>query len=122
MTEAVAPSSGFDLGEAADRLHRVVAGVRDAQLVAPTPCPDYSVGDLLDHVVGLTRWFTEAASPIPPTADAGGQPPPGDASRLPTDWRDRLSQDLPALAAAWRQPGAWTTSPTRRRCRSCSSS
>lgn len=108
MTEAAAPSPGFDLEEAADRLCRVVAGIRDDQLAAPTPCPDYTVGDLLEHVVGLTRAFTEAASPVPPSGDSGGQPPAGDASRLPTHWRDRLSRDLPALAAAWRQPGAWS--------------
>ncbi|MDQ3308347.1 MAG: maleylpyruvate isomerase N-terminal domain-containing protein [Actinomycetota bacterium] len=27
----------------------------DQQLAAPTPCPEYTVGDLLDHVAGLGR-------------------------------------------------------------------
>lgn len=103
------PPPGFDLGDPADRLLRVVTGVRDDQLTAPTPCPDYTVADLLEHVVGLTRAFTDAAAPVPPpSAAAGDQPPAGDASRLPGDWRDRLSRELPALAAAWRQPGAWS--------------
>lgn len=102
------PSPPFDLGGAAERLTRVVDGIRDDQLPAATPCPEYTVGDLLEHVVGLTRAFTDAAAPTPPSGDSGGQPPAGDASRLPTDWRARLSRDLPALADAWRQPGAWS--------------
>lgn len=108
MTEPTPSSPGFDLGGAADRLSRVVSGIRDDQLAAPTPCPDYTVGDLLEHVVGLTWAFTVAAAPAPPSDGSGGRPPAGDASRLPVDWRDRLSRDLPALADAWRQPGAWS--------------
>lgn len=108
--EPADPAPPFDLGEAADRLGRVVAGIRDDQLTAPTPCPDYTAGDLLEHVLGLTRAFTAAAAPVPPAGDApdGGQPPAGDASRLPGDWRTRMSREIPALAAAWRQPGAWS--------------
>lgn len=30
----------------------VVAGVRSDQLTAPTPCPDYDVAALVDHLVG----------------------------------------------------------------------
>ena len=32
----------------------------------------------------------------------------GDASRLVDDWRSRIPRDLAALAAAWRDPEAWT--------------
>ena len=34
--------------------------------------------------------------------------PDGDADRLGADWRSRIPQDLLAMAAAWRDPSAWT--------------
>lgn len=33
----------------------VVSGVRADQLGAPTPCPDYNVAQLIDHLVGAAR-------------------------------------------------------------------
>ena len=52
------------------------AAVGDDQLGAPTPCPDYTVGDLLDHIVALAVAFREAADKTvrPRTPDG---PPPG---------------------------------------------
>ena len=52
----------IDLRPAADRLAAIVRGVRDDQLDAPTPCPEYTVGDLLDHIGGLAKAFTWAAT------------------------------------------------------------
>ena len=43
-----------DLGSAAERMANLIRGVREDQLGEPTPCPAYSLGDLLDHVGGLT--------------------------------------------------------------------
>jgi uncharacterized protein (TIGR03086 family) len=94
----------LDLTPAARRMAAVVAGIPDAALDAPTPCPAYSVGDLLDHVASLTVAFTRAA-----TKDLGeqGSPPPGNAANLDAGWRDTIPADLEALAAAWREPAAW---------------
>jgi hypothetical protein len=44
-----------DLGPAASRLGALVAAVPDDALTNPTPCPDYALADLLDHVATLTR-------------------------------------------------------------------
>ena len=41
-----------DLEPAARRLADLVAGVPDDLLDAPTPCPGYTVGDLVEHVGG----------------------------------------------------------------------
>jgi hypothetical protein len=78
--------------------------VPDDALTAATPCPQYVVGDLLDHIGGLTVAFTRAA-----VKDLGeaGSPPPGDASLLGDDWRTRIVADLDALAEAWKQADAW---------------
>jgi uncharacterized protein (TIGR03086 family) len=91
----------LDLGPQADVLKRVVTGVRDDQLTAPTPCAATPVAALLDHVVGLTHAFREAAEKRPgraATADAGGLAP---------DWRSVVPAQLDALVAAWRRPEAW---------------
>ncbi len=92
----------LDLGPQATETARIVAGVRDDQLSHPTPCPDMSVAALLDHLVGLTVAFRLAAEKTP---FEGG--PSADATHLAPDWRTRLPAQLAALAAAWREPGAW---------------
>ena len=94
-----------DLGPAAQRLAGLVARVGDDELGKPTPCPAYTLGDLIDHVGGLALAFTAAAN-----KDSGGyvdQTPSGNASRLDEDWRVRIPRDLTTLAEAWRDPGAW---------------
>src|SRR5689334_14546108 len=97
----------IDLGPATDQLAALVRSVADDQLGRPTPCPDYTVGDLLDHIDGLALAFTWAATKSAPT---GGDAPAasGDASRLGDDWRNRIPDRLAALADAWRDAAAWT--------------
>jgi uncharacterized protein (TIGR03086 family) len=95
-----------DLEPAARQLTELIAGIDDAQLGGPTPCPDYSLGDLLDHVGGLALAFTAAATKEPLAGAPQG--PSGDASRLGDDWRDRIAGDLKTLVEAWRDPSAWT--------------
>ncbi|HEV2452058.1 MAG TPA: TIGR03086 family metal-binding protein [Streptosporangiaceae bacterium] len=95
-----------NLDPAARQLADLVAQVSDDDLAKPTPCPAYTVGDLIDHIGGLTLAFTAAAS-----KETGGwneHEPSGDASRLDAGWRARIPRDLAALAAAWQRPGAWT--------------
>ena len=95
----------IDLSSATRATGMVIANLGDDQLGLPTPCPRYSIGDLLDHVDGLAQAFTNAATKELP--DGGTQAPPGDAARLETGWRTRIPQRLDALAEAWRDPAAW---------------
>ena len=96
-----------DLAPASERLASLLRGVGDESLDAPTPCPDYHLGDLVEHVGGLALAFTAAARKA--TDDPASQrAPSGDGSRLPDDWRTRIPRDLTALAEAWRDPSAWT--------------
>ena len=95
-----------DLEPAARRLADLVAGVPDELLDAPTPCPAYTLGDLVEHVGGAASAFTGAA--VKDLGDATSQAPSGDASRLGDDWRTRIPRDLAALADAWRPADAWT--------------
>jgi uncharacterized protein (TIGR03086 family) len=96
----------LDLQPATETLTGVIEGVRDDQLGAATPCRESSVADLLDHVDGFSRSFTEAANKTPPPG--GSQPPSPDGSRLGADWRSRITDRLATLANAWGDPDAWT--------------
>ena len=84
----------------------VLAGVPDGPLDGVTPCPAYSLGDLLDHVATLTFAFTAAATKQ--TEEIGSQPPTADASRLADDWRTKIPRDLDALT---RTPQSRSHSP-----------
>src|SRR6266516_2470680 len=95
-----------NLEPAARRLVDLVGGVPDELLDAPTPCPGYTLGDLVEHVGGASLAFRGAA--VKDLGDATSQGPSGDASRLSDDWRNRIPRDVAALADAWRDPDAWT--------------
>ncbi|SIR93240.1 TIGR03086 family metal-binding protein [Williamsia sterculiae] len=87
----------FDLGSATASMSRLVTGVRDDQLGAPTPCNDWTVTQLLAHIHQFTAVFTTNArkqTARPPTT-------------LVDDWRTSMPHDLGELAEAWRQPSAW---------------
>jgi uncharacterized protein (TIGR03086 family) len=97
--------TSVDIEPAAQRMADLVRGVPDQMLDAPTPCPAYNLGDLLDHVGGAALAFTGAARKE--TGDATSQGPSGDASRLGDDWQERIPRDVAALSDAWRDPEAW---------------
>lgn len=94
-----------DLGPGAQQLADLVTRTTDGELGRPTPCPAYTLGDLIEHVGGLALAFTAAASKDFGPLTEGA--PAGDAARLEPGWRARISRDLAALAAAWRDPAAW---------------
>lgn len=96
----------LDLAPAARALGAVVAEIPAERLSGPTPCPEYTVGDLLDHVHGLAIAFTAAA--LKDASLAGADGPSGDASRLPGTWRQDIPARLEELAAAWADASAWT--------------
>jgi uncharacterized protein (TIGR03086 family) len=96
----------LDLGPTTRAVARLVQGVSDTQLDAPTPCTTYTVGDVAEHVAGLTRAFTKAARKEDISATQG-PPPQGDAGRLEPGWRDVVVADLADLADAWQDPSAY---------------
>ncbi len=105
----------LDLDPAASQLKTLLSGVTDDQLSARTPCEDYTVGDLLDHLMGLTVAFRRTATKSTGAAgsEEDGSAPtagPGEASvaNLHPDWRRRLPLQLDELVAAWKDPAAWT--------------
>lgn len=95
-----------DLEPVTTRMADLIGGISDAELDRATPCPAYTLGDLVEHVGGLSLAFTAAATKT--FGGASAQGPSGDASRLGDDWRRRIPRDLAALADAWRDPAAWS--------------
>ena len=96
-----------ELGPAAKQMADLIEGVPDELLGgAPTPCLEYTLGDLVDHIRQLTIAFTAAAKKD--TADMTSGRAPGEAKNLGDDWRTRIPRDLAVLAEAWREPAAWT--------------
>ncbi|MER5873209.1 TIGR03086 family metal-binding protein [Streptomyces sp. NPDC002044] len=96
----------FDLGPQALIVARLAAAVPDDRLADRTPCPAYTVGDLLGHLAGLAVAFRDAArKDLGPTTDTS---PGSTVPTLPADWREDLPRVLGELAAAWQDPAAWT--------------
>lgn len=92
-----------DLEPPARELIALAEGVTDDMLQAPTPCGDYTVADLLGHVMGLSIAFRDAG------AKAGTPAQDAEPGRVPLEdgWRGELPGRLFDMAAAWRTSRAW---------------
>jgi uncharacterized protein (TIGR03086 family) len=94
-----------DLGPGVEQLKSLLASINDNELAKPSPCPLFTVGDVIAHVGGFAQAFTAAARKE--RSDLVEHPPTGDPALLPSDWRARIPSDLDTLVAAWRDPSAW---------------
>ena len=77
---------------------RVVDGIRPDQLADPTPCNEWDVRAILDHLSGLQRSLAAAAD--------GGPSPDHDAAPDDVDPRAAFVASTRAAEAALRAPGA----------------
>jgi uncharacterized protein (TIGR03086 family) len=85
-------------------LQPVVHGVSDQELGAPTPCTEYDVRTVVNHLLGTVEAFRRvgASEPLDP------QDPWGlNGDNMGEGWRQELSEKLRGLADAWSQPDAW---------------
>ena len=95
----------LDLRPAADRMGRLIEGIPDDALSAPTPCADTALDVLVDHVGTFAQAFQAVA-----TKDLGemtSRPPAASTPELEPGWRARIAKDLTGLAEAWAAPDAW---------------
>lgn len=81
----------------------VVNGIRPEQLGAPTPCSEFDVSKLLNHLLywgpsleGAARKET-VSPPVIPESEMD----------IPADWRPKLVAQLEKLTASWSEPSAW---------------
>ncbi|MFI8193054.1 TIGR03086 family metal-binding protein [Streptomyces sp. NPDC085946] len=96
-----APSLGVLLGAAAERAVPVVRGIPDEALAAPTPCGDYDVRALVNHLFHVVVEFRALAAKQP--ADFSRTP---DRVGAGGDWREEFAGAAARLVAAWSAPGA----------------
>ena len=75
----------------------VVRGISDDQLDLPTPCPDYSVRELLNHLYEVVVNFQELAG-------SGRWSGSAKNDHLTEGWRDRFAAETARLVEAWSDP------------------
>ncbi|MET8368173.1 TIGR03086 family metal-binding protein [Micromonospora profundi] len=87
------------LAAAAPRTVGVVRGIADDQLDMPTPCREYVVRDLLNHLFEVVVNFQELAAKRP--VEWVEKP-----DHLGDGWRDRFAVEADRLVAAWSEPSS----------------
>lgn len=96
----------IDLHPAAEQMARLLAGIPDGALSAPTPCPEFTVAELVGHIDGFARVF--AASARKDLGPLTATPPAQRTQRdLAPSWREDAASHLATLADAWDDAGAW---------------
>ena len=90
----------IDLKPACEQMTELVSGTTNEQLAGPTPCIEYTVGDLIDHVDLVAQGATALALGSSELPDTG-------YSHLEPDWRDTVTQHVRALGKAWDDPAVW---------------
>src|SRR5690242_12022990 len=104
---AVADRVPLDFDPPVRVLRALLLGVDNGELANPTPCPGWTVATLLDHLMGLSVAFTQAAHKRVDDPATSSAPEPS-ALHLTRHWRSRLPVLLEDLANAWKDPAAWT--------------
>jgi uncharacterized protein (TIGR03086 family) len=77
-----------------DHAHDVIAGVRADQHDDKTPCAEWTVRDLLDHMIGVVAGLGSAAAGKPPSPFV-----------LAADPASQFQDAAAAALEAWRAPG-----------------
>ncbi|HEX8865748.1 MAG TPA: TIGR03086 family metal-binding protein [Lentzea sp.] len=85
------------LDRARDHALPIIAGISDDDLTKPTPCADYDVRALLDHLLHVVVEFQKLA--VKQDADFSHTP------NYP-QWRTQYPAESAKLVEAWGQPGA----------------
>ncbi|MBO3741779.1 TIGR03086 family metal-binding protein [Actinoplanes flavus] len=85
------------LGRAVPVVSALVAGVRDEQLGHATPCAEFKVRDLLNHLFQVVRNFQLVAA----RAEVDWSVTPDSVTGR---WRDDFAVEAGAMVAAWSDP------------------
>ncbi|MEU5546651.1 TIGR03086 family metal-binding protein [Streptomyces sioyaensis] len=90
------------LAAAAEAALPVLRAVREDQLARPTPCAEYDVRALLNHLFHVVVAFQTLAA----KKDADFSRTPDRLGEYGTQWPDRFAAETARLVEAWAAPGA----------------
>jgi uncharacterized protein (TIGR03086 family) len=93
-----APLAG-QLGRAFDAVAGLISNIRPGQWSAPTPCTDWTVRQLVNHLIGMNRVFAALLTGQP-------TPPRLSADHVEDDPVGAYRDSAAALQAAFSRPGA----------------
>jgi uncharacterized protein (TIGR03086 family) len=96
----------IDLEPACDTITVVLATVRDDQLNRASPCREYKVGQVIDHLDEVSLLYTAVARHH--IGETGGTDTGSVGAHLTPGWRGAMAEHLRALGTAWADPAAWT--------------
>ncbi|MET0997328.1 MAG: TIGR03086 family metal-binding protein [Marmoricola sp.] len=85
-------------------LQPVIYGVSPMEMDKPTPCDEFDVRTVANHMLGTIEAMRRvgAAEPLDPEDPWGTN-----GQNIREQWRDDLGHKLTAFADAWSQPDAW---------------
>ena len=86
------------LGRAFDAVAGLISNIRADQWSAPTPCPDWTVRQVVNHLIGMNRVFAALLAGQPP-------PPRPSADHVEDDPVGAYRDSAAALQAAFGRPG-----------------
>lgn len=105
-TSRTSSDSGLRISEllalAAERAAPVVRALPDDRLGDPTPCADYDVRALANHLFHVVVQFQELAA----KRNSDFSETPDHLAHSGDDWRERLLGEVDKLVLAWGEPGA----------------
>ncbi|WP_218717305.1 TIGR03086 family metal-binding protein [Nocardia sp. MH4] len=92
------------VARAAEPLSKLLRTLTPDQLTAPTPCAEFDVRALLNHLLFWGPSLVGAASKAAVAPPAAAET---EVDLTADDWSTALETQLGELAAAWRDPAAW---------------
>jgi hypothetical protein len=92
------------MNRAAATTAKVVGAIEPSQLIAPTPCAEYNVRRLINH---LLFWGPSLESPARKEARMSPTATERDIDLTNGDWTSDLASQLLRTADGWSNPAAW---------------
>jgi uncharacterized protein (TIGR03086 family) len=106
MTETLTPTSA--VRAASDLAAGPLRAVTPDQLTAPTPCGDYDVRALVDHLAWAAVLSQRSATRTPFEHDWSSLTPAPFLDGVPVEqWAAAVPAELETAADAWSDPAAW---------------
>jgi uncharacterized protein (TIGR03086 family) len=108
MTNSTLHSDAQQLRDAAELAASAVAAVGPDRWAAPTPCQDYDLRTLVDHLAWAAVLTRNAAARTRLDIDWSDPGSPPFLQGLPPErWAEPLARELRAAADAWSDPATW---------------